>query len=262
MIKMPKLDTRVFHKIQLYPILHNKQQIFLTNQMYLLHGNESYIVQTLVPTIFTGHDMKLDTSTCIPRLLTGKPAVCNYTANPVTDQIFSLDEKNLLINSDTNFTLSSDCNSASNRQLSGSYVISYNNCQVYINNVLHSVEVTNLPGSPLQLSLNGISVEKHKEIVNISLEHLHNLHLETRKELDYLRLSTGSLSWPHWTILGGIATSPFLVCIVVSLTLYIRRKPNIKVQINPTQNQSPQIVRKQHIRTLRPSELFRMEPQL
>ncbi|XP_058816748.1 uncharacterized protein LOC131680031 [Topomyia yanbarensis] len=209
-IKMPKLDPRIFNKIRLYPIIHKNKQIHIDHRFYLTHKDEIYSINSVEPTIFDANEINLDNSTCIPKLLKGEQATCNFTTNPVEEEVIFLDNQHLFINTMKNFTLSSNCG-LTNRNLTGAFIVFFRNCQLYINNVLYSSRVKTLPGNPIQLPLDGIDVNMHQEILNISLDHLHKLHLETRKELDVIRLSTNSIKWPTLSIFGGIMSLPSLI---------------------------------------------------
>ncbi|XP_062540346.1 uncharacterized protein LOC134208377 [Armigeres subalbatus] len=198
-IKLPKLDQRIFNKVHIYPIVLDRKQIHVPHPLYLIHEKEVYQVKSIEPTIYDQREVYPDNSTCLPRLLRGNPATCNFTVNPLIEQVIYLDDQHLLINSAANFTLSSNCG-ITDRNLSGSFVIYFDNCYLSINDVAYHKRTQNLPGNPMRLPLDGIEVSKHREVLNISLKHLHKLHMETREELDIIRLSAKSLSWPHWTL--------------------------------------------------------------
>ncbi|XP_058811110.1 uncharacterized protein LOC131676002 [Topomyia yanbarensis] len=228
-IKMPKLDPRIFNKIRLYPIIHKNKQIHIDHRFYLTHKDEIYSINSVEPTIFDANEIKLDNSTCIPQLLKGEQATCNFTTNPVEEEVIFLDNQHLFINTMKNFTLSSNCG-LTNRNLTGAFIVFFRNCQLYINNVLYSSRVKTLPGNPIQLPLDGIDVNMHQEILNISLDHLHKLHLETRKELDVIRLSTNSIKWPTLSIFGGIMSLLSLIGIAFLLRFLIHRSATINIQ--------------------------------
>ncbi|XP_055619049.1 uncharacterized protein LOC129764211 [Toxorhynchites rutilus septentrionalis] len=263
-IKMPKLDPRTFSKVRLVPIIHENKRIHIPDQLFLFHNEEIYQISSIEPTVFDLHETHLENTTCIPNLLKGKLAICNFTSNPIEEEIFFLDEQHILVNTIKNFTLSLNCG-ITGRNLSGSYVIFFNNCQIYINNVLYSKRVKSLPGNPIQLPLDGIEVKKHQEILNISLEHLHNLHMETRKELDVIRLSTDSIQWPAWSIIGGAVSLPCMITGIAILFKFLsHRRATVNIQTIPNTIPShvPPIDTQPNIRRLTIQEVIRMEPHL
>lgn len=271
-IKMPKLDPRIFNKVRLLPIIHENKQVHTPHQLYLTHNDEIYRISSIEPTIFATHDIQLDNSTCIPRLLKGEPAICNYTSNPVEEEIIFLDEQHILINTMKNFTLSSNCG-ISNRNLSGSFFVSFSNCQLHINHVLYTSKIQTLPGNPVKLHLDGVEIKKQQEILNLSMEHLHKLQLETRRELELLRLNNTSLHFPHWSIIGGMAISPFIIGFLLLLSFLIYRNRTIQLNLNNStqdQNSATESISVQlplddlqpKFRTLTSQDVIRMEPNL
>ncbi|XP_058449160.1 uncharacterized protein LOC131429132 [Malaya genurostris] len=263
MIKMPKLDPRIFNKVRLYPIIHKNKQIHIDHRFYLTHKDEVYSINSIEPTIFNANEINLDNSTCIPKLLKGEQATCNFTVNPVEEEVIFLDNQHLFINTIKNFTLSSNCG-ITNRNLTGPFVVFFRNCQLYINNASYNSRMKTLPGNPIQLPLDGIAVKMHQEILNISLDHLHKLHLETRKELDVIRLSTNSIKWPTLSLFGGIMSLPSLIGIAFLLRFLIHRSSTINIQqAAPTttvEDPVPDI--QPNIRHLTIREVIRTEPHL
>lgn len=263
-IKMPKLDPRTFSKVRLLPIIHDNKQIHIPNQLFLSHNEEIYQISSMEPTVFDLHETHLENTSCIPNLLKGKVAICNFTSNPTEEEVLYLDNHHILVNTMKNFTLSSNCG-ITDRNLSGSYVIFFSNCQLYINNVLYSSRIKSLPGNPIQLPLDGTEVRKHHEILNISLEHLHNLHVETRKELDVIRLSAESIQWPAWPILGGAISLPCMIIgFAILLKCFSHRSATVNIQQVPNtiQTQEPPRDTQPSIRRLTIQEVIRMEPHL
>lgn len=56
LIKLPKLDSKIYQKIHIHPITHNNQQLHLPN--------ETLIANSLKPNIFKVSEVRLETSTC------------------------------------------------------------------------------------------------------------------------------------------------------------------------------------------------------
>lgn len=234
-IKLPKLDPRIFRKIHVHPIFHHQQQIHSTKKFFLVHQTEKFVVKTIEPTIYHIEDIEAADSTCIPRLLDGKPAMCNYTSNPVQQEVVSLDMNHILVNTANNFTLLSDC-TAIERILFGSYLIQFENCTIRINNVSYTSKPKNITGQPINLSLDGITITKNGDVLNLSMEHLHKLQAETRKDLDLLRLTNNSLHFPHWSLFGGITLLPIIIGFVILFSIFSHRITNIKLETIPSIN--------------------------
>ncbi|XP_065085083.1 uncharacterized protein LOC135707241 [Ochlerotatus camptorhynchus] len=128
LLKLPKLDPRVFKKIYVLPIWFHRQQLHISNSNYINYGNEYYTVSSLQPTIFNSKDITLDSTTCVPNLLNGKTAKCDYLANPV-EEIVSIDNQHLITNILGKFTKHSNCGPFE-RNLSGTYLFSNYSSQV------------------------------------------------------------------------------------------------------------------------------------
>lgn len=174
---MPKLDPRIFRKIRVYPTFYDKQQIHTTEKFFLIHPTQKFIIRTLEPTIYSIEDVEVANSTCIPNLLDGKPATCNFTSNPMEQEVIPIDMQHILVNTINNVTLSSDCGTFG-RRLSGSYLIQYETCTIQINNTSYTSKTRNVSGKPIHLPLDGITITKNGDIVNLSMEHLHKLQTD------------------------------------------------------------------------------------
>lgn len=227
LIKVPKLDDRKLRKIYVHPVLYEGQQIYVTAHNYLTHGKQVYRVNNIESTIFEESSIHWDNTSCLPNLIRGEPATCDYVSN-IAEEIIRIDETHLLVSCHGNFTFSSDCG-LTNRTLQGSYLISFTNCNIFLKNQSYSNKLTHLRGSQIQLHIDGVVVQKAKSMVKLSLDHLHNLHLETRKELDFIRLKTESIQFPHWTFIGGLTTIYFVIGLAIFLSFFFRRKSVAKV---------------------------------
>ena len=82
--------------------------------------------------------------------------------------------------------------------------------------------------------LDGIVVNKQHEVINKSIEHLLDLHLETRKELEHIRLENQSLSitGPSISLLGGTSI-PLVISIVILLVCRRKAKARVDLTIAP-----------------------------
>ncbi|XP_055625286.1 uncharacterized protein LOC129767975 [Toxorhynchites rutilus septentrionalis] len=264
LIKTPILDKRIFNKIHVFPVTNNHKQIHLTNRNYLTHETGNYMVNTLQPTIYKTYEVVFDNSRCIPNLLFGNQATCNYTMNPPEDQITIINDENIILNSDKNISFTSTCG-LKNRTFTGTFLITFHDCEININNISYSNEIQNMVGSPIQLPLDGITIQKQLTIANLSLEHLHHLHLEMRKEMEYIRLNNTSIEWPAWSIMGGIISFPCMIIgIVILLKIFSHRSATVKIKqipsTTPTQEPLKDIQPNPRPMTIR--DVIRTEPHL
>lgn len=229
LIKLPKLDPRVFRKVLILPTWFNGKQVHINHRNYLHYGDQCYIVDDLQKNIFDQKEVTLDNSSCVPYLFTGNTATCDYLADP-REEIITIDNQHILINLHKNFTLQTNCGNITRRNLFGTYMVSYSNCEITVNNQRFSNSVQNITGNAIFLPLNGVSVGKGNPKVDLSLEHLHNLHLETRKKLEAVRLNNSSIQWPQWSLFGGLAIPYIIIAIVVICKFLTNRSTTIEVK--------------------------------
>ncbi|XP_061499672.1 uncharacterized protein LOC133391265 [Anopheles gambiae] len=229
LLKTPKLDPRIFRKVKIYPVLYHQGRIHLDHTSYVINGNISYMVNSLNQYVYSMSEVNQDRSECVPRLIGGQQASCNFTKQPRTFEAFRVGDQAVLINSIQNFSLFNNCGT-SNRTLKESFVVRTNSCDVWINDVQFSSKVVEMIGELSLYQLDGIVINKQHEVINISIEHLLDLHLETRKELEHIRLENQSLSitWPSISLLGGTSI-PLVICIVILLVC--RRKAIARVDL-------------------------------
>ncbi|XP_062711508.1 uncharacterized protein LOC115268173 [Aedes albopictus] len=265
LIKTPILDKRIFNKIHVYPITSNHKQIHLAKRNYLNHHTGNYIVNSLESFIYKVHETEFDDSRCVPNLLSEQQASCNYTMNPSDEEVIPINDGNIILNTNQNVSFSSNCG-IRNRALTGTFLISFHDCEVTINNISYSNTIQNMAESPIQLPLDGISIQKQFTIANLSLEHLHSLHLEMRKEMDYIRLNNTSFSikWPSWPVFGGIVSFP---CMIIGIAdffkVFSHRSATVKIQAsNAIATQEPVVDIQPRIRPLTLMEVIRTEPHL
>lgn len=265
LIKTPILDKRIFNKIHVYPITSNHKQIHLAKRNYLNHHTGNYIVNSLESFIYKVHETEFDDSRCVPNLLSEQQASCNYTMNPSDEEVIPINDGNIILNTNQNVSFSSNCG-IRNRALTGTFLISFHDCEVTINNISYSNTIQNMAESPIQLPLDGISIQKQFTIANLSLEHLHSLHLEMRKEMDYIRLNNTSFSikWPSWPVFGGIVSFPCMIIgIAVFFKVFSHRSATVKIQAsNAIATQEPVVDIQPRIRPLTLMDVIRTEPHL
>lgn len=156
------LESKIYRKIFILPTWFKHQQIYLSNNHYLNHGNKYYIVRSLKPKVFETTDITPDDTACVPNLLTGKPAKCEYL-----EEVVSIDNQHLFTNLQRNFTIHT-ARDLPTKNPTGTYFISFSNCEVTINNSTFSNQIQNTTGEPVHLPLFGILIEKQRTVVNLS----------------------------------------------------------------------------------------------
>ncbi|XP_035892566.1 uncharacterized protein LOC118503408 [Anopheles stephensi] len=274
MIRVPKLESRVYRKIQVYAITNRNKKVHVPNSLYLSIKSQMFTVSTLEDDIYLAENIEEDNSTCIPHLIKRQSAICDYVANPSKSEVINVNTGNIVISTDQWYILDSTCG-IHGRNLTGSISISYDSCDILINKTMVSTQVIDIPGSPIHLPIFGIEVTPRNKVINLSIHYLHDLHNDLRKHMKQIKLDNNSLSWSwKWSVSSSIST-PLLVLIIISVYVYLsKKKSNVKIQINAMPDtQTPQnngtetsstsrMMLASEFKPITMQELFRTEPQI
>uniref|UniRef100_A0AB38Z2P4 Envelope protein n=1 Tax=Panta errantivirus TaxID=3078412 RepID=A0AB38Z2P4_9VIRU len=238
-ISCPRLTNDYYKKIEIYPVTNNCKKVHVPNQYYLSLKSQFSIIPNVEKLIYDIKDLQRDNGKCIPALLQGESAICDYVSNPAKTEIIHLDMNHLLIDAVSTFTLKTTCG-VKKRNLTGSFLITYEACNIFIDEKLISNNKTEMFGSPLNLPIYGIKVTPKNSVINLSLEHLHSLHKELRNEMQEIRLETNSITWNGFHI--SIISLPLLLIIITCIYLGIKLwkgKTVINIHEPATQNPVP-----------------------
>ena len=164
---------------------------------------------------------------CYSRLLRGSSGNCSFVECINTTEVSRMNDNYIVIKNSFNIEVNSDCG-ITQRNLSGTFLIEFHNCSIFINGSSYqNVEIYKRE-KPLILSLAGLNIfEKHFEPTN----DLKQLHISNRQQIEnvakehkiqtYTSISMSTIS---------------IVLAVIMCMFWIRRKRfNIKIQQeNPT----------------------------
>ena len=92
-----------------------------------------------------------------------------------------------------------------------------------MNGLLASNTIRHLNGNPIRLSLDGLAVARDQHITNFSLEHLGLLQVDTRKDLELLKLENNSIKWTPWSIFGALSITPIIIGLAIFVAILIHR---------------------------------------
>ncbi|XP_049285983.1 uncharacterized protein LOC125765133 [Anopheles funestus] len=243
-ISCPKLTNDVYKKIELYGVTNKNKKIDVPKKFYLSLQSQFFIVPNVDKNIYDSKELQEDNGKCVPALLRGQPAVCDFIANPAMIEIIHLDMAHILINSAVEFTIKTTCG-LKRRNLTGSFLLSYESCNIFLNEEEISSNKTELHGSPLNLPI-----------------------YELRNEMHQIRLESKSFTWTGWSITSLVST-PIMLMIVICIyfTTKMRKRTIINIHEKPTprtassksQDSEPN-VENFHPPTI--MEVFRTEPQI
>lgn len=165
---------------------------------------------------------------CIHRIVLGVTSKCNVVEEHSTF-ISMVTDTEILINNAQDVYLSSDCG-PQNRSLTGNFLITFQNCTIYVNNqpFTSNEKISNetqvIQGAFHNLIVNRTILEQQ------SIQAISNLTLVNRKRMESLDLK--QYSQQNWilSIFGGLTTTTI---IIIGITIYIclrRRKIVIKIR--------------------------------
>lgn len=176
-------------------------------------------------------------SECISRLINGQHSNCSFEKVYSNGLIKRINKATLLVN-DAIAELTSNC-SNSHQILNGSFLIQFENCNLYINGELYANFETTIPGRPYHPTT-GLLVQEINMIDTPPVEYLQNLTIAHRDQMEILHLQNNSLTW-KLNLFGSFgATTVICIAIGISIFLYLSRRKNTvtKVEVNiPGQNE-------------------------
>ncbi|XP_058064657.1 uncharacterized protein LOC131214292, partial [Anopheles bellator] len=196
-ISCPRLTSDLYTRIELFGITNNDKKVHVPNQYYLSLKSQFFIVPDVEKHIFDLKDLQQDNGNCIPALLRGESALCDYISNPAKTEVIHLDTNHLLIDSVSTFTIKTTCG-VKKRNLTGSFLITYEACSIFLNEKMISNNKTEMFGSPLHLPI-----------------------YELRNEMQKMKLETNSINGSGWFYMNIIS---WPVMLIIAFGAYIATK--------------------------------------
>ncbi|XP_053679112.1 uncharacterized protein LOC128730095, partial [Anopheles nili] len=234
-------------------ITNRNKKIHVPKQFYLSLNSQLFIIPNGNEYIYDLKELQEDNGECVPALLRGQQAACDFVANPTKFEIIHLDMMHILINSAVEFTIKTTCG-LKKRNLTGSFLLSYKSCEIFLNEEEISHNKTELHGSPLNLPIYGLNVTSVTNVLNPNLEHLYSIHVELRKEMHQIRLESKSFTWNGW--------SKPVICVYLIISKQKRTVINIRGQptSKTTSAQPQQEIQTDTIKPPTMMAVFRTEP--
>ncbi|XP_053679115.1 uncharacterized protein LOC128730104, partial [Anopheles nili] len=245
-------------------ITNRNKKIHVPKQFYLSLNSQLFIIPNGNKYIYDLKELQEDNGECFPALLRGQQAACDFVANPTKFEIIHLDMMHIPINSAVEFTIKTTCG-LKKRNLTGSFLLSYKSCEIFLNEEEISNNKTELHGSPLNLPIYGLNVTSVNNVLNPNLEHLYSIHVELRKEMHQIRLESKSFTWNGWSI-TSLASTPIMLLIVICVYLIIRKQKRTVINIRgqptskTTSDQPEQEIQTDTIKPPAMMAVFRTEP--
>lgn len=220
-LKVPRIKNVEFTMNYIDSVISNKTKIYLTSNYYLI-GPTSYSTKSLCPkfrNIYVCPNSQLDpVPECVQQIVRGETAQCPMERMYTNNIVKSINDGIVFIN-DADIQLASNC-SNQQRHLKGAYLIQFSSCMLKLNGEEYTNSNIEIPAKPF-IPTTGIKVNSTFTINRIPLQYLQDLHLDQRKHIEHLNLTTQSLHWNihlfGWLSFGGISTFSILLIIIIAV---------------------------------------------
>lgn len=233
-INIPNLSDSSYQHLKIASIIDHSLRIKLEGNEYLYGNGKLYLkIDTCSKlgnwSICNLNSLKdVSTDECISNLLVGHHSNCTYENIVHHPTVTEMSSTTLLLN-EVNDTLLNTCGIA-NRQLVGSFLITYQNCSVSIRNMTFTNQIIDFVEHPIFSLSTGLKVIKRNIEEPTDIHSLKRLHHKNLEHLENLKLTAAT---HHWTIIGGFS---FTTCMVIIFAIFVFFRLRIQSQtahINP-----------------------------
>lgn len=236
-ILVPHVEPQTFNKFILEPLPIGDREIKLPAPQAITSRDATYFINGPCQLIEqnTLCDLKelinVSNDRCFSKLLNGLSANCVFTETSINEDIKRLTDNHVVIKNAKTINFTTDCQ-LSNRVLSGTFLIYFNNCSVKLNNRNFSSYEYHGNAPPVLVPLDGLHIEETTFEPIVSLERLHQFNLENRQKLQLMETDNGYKT----NVMAGIfSISIFLGSILLTYVIIKLRQPRI-VQANRIRN--------------------------
>ena len=194
-LKVPQFSKDVYEYDYVDSIIKNNRRILLSRN-YLMR-NLTHVYESKQPCEDQSNYYLCETTcltlpnNCIDRLIRGQHSNCTFEKVYSRGLVKRINDAFILIN-DVHVEISSNC-SNSNKQLNGSFLIQFEDCDIQINGELFSNFEAIIPGRPYHPTT-GLLVTETDTLDSPPADYLQNLTLEHREKLEILKLENNSLT--------------------------------------------------------------------
>lgn len=231
LIKTPILEKENFQHVIVRPVVKNNKIIHFNSNNFFIKDNQIYEIPTSCKSLNNiticnkNKIVNLSNTNCIPNLVKGTRAYCNFSNADHVEQVEEIDDGLVLLNAfDGNLTYN-----GTTEAIKGTYLIYFHNESICVNaQQFDNVESTiSNPGVPtIQMT-----PEEIKQIKILSLQSLEALHVDN---IGKLRNLANQFNTNRITL-----AILFLLAVIISFALHLlrRKKGNVTLQISqvPTQ---------------------------
>lgn len=223
-ILIPHIKPGIYNKYLLEAIPINgkvlslpaKYAISNSEATYFIKGSCQVIERNVLCDINELQDVSRDS--CFSKILQGYSGKCILTHPFNTTEIKRLTDNHIIIKNATKIQLSSNC-MISNRTLSGTFLVIFSNCSVKVGTETFS-QLEMYDRAPAYIvPLDGLTIEESKFEPNISLQQLHEFHIENLERMDYI--TEGNITKLYTSV--GLSSISIFVMIFLAACALTRR---------------------------------------
>lgn len=239
-INIPNLSNSSYQHLRIVPILTDSLRIKLEGNEYIYGNDELYLKTDTCSKLGNWSLCNLNslkdvsTDECISNLIIGHDSKCTYE-NIVHHPIVTEMSPTILLLNQVNDSLKNTCG-VSDRNLVGSFLITYQNCSVTIQNTTFTNRIIDAVEHPIFSLSTGLNVVKRNIEQPTDIHSLNRLHHKNLEHLEDLRFTTVT---HHWTIVGGFSFTTLIIITFIIFTLFKFRTKSAKRHINPSKSVKP-----------------------
>lgn len=236
-LNIPDFDETTYTNLRIEAVVTNQQRIKLKGNHFLSNEINLFAIKTTEKKFGNWSFYKLEdlenmsNDKCISNLLKGFDSRCVYETTTTHEQIIEMNPSTVFVN-EVNDTLETSCG-VSSRKLTGSFLITFENCSISIRNRTFSNRIIGIVNQPL------FAPSAHLKVTKEALEeriNIHSLHLQNKlnlKQLHHLNLKADS---HKWSLIGGFSISS---TVILTLIFYICLKPKNRQTVKIQHPQPP-----------------------
>lgn len=238
-VNIPKFYHPVYEVLKIEAILKNSQRIHLKGNIYLRNKNELLLQKTPCERLgnwslcYQSDVEDISDDNCVSKLARGTESKCTYEHNPKHPSVTKISETTALLN-DINTNLQTTCG-ISNRKLTGSFMIMYQNCSITIGEHTLTNNVIKTVNQRIFIPSTGLKVKEEGLERKFDIHTLHQVQHQHLKQLQHLKSATAANSW---SLIGGFSFSTSIIIFIIIFVMFKFRSQGTFIQIDRS-NTSP-----------------------
>lgn len=191
-ILIPQIENRIYKHLLLEPLPINGAALKIPATHAITSPGTTYFVigncQTINANVLCDAKDLMDVSDdkCYSKLLHGLSGNCNMVETLNETTVKRITDNHIAVKNAKSAVLTTDCH-MSDRMLSGTFLIFFNNCSVSINNKSFSSLEHHQSSPSFIIPLDGLEIKQESVEPLISLERLHEFQLKNLEEMEEIK---------------------------------------------------------------------------